>query len=66
MKDKDDICTSHTIEVLNQVTIYDGPLNTPPSPLKRVLSLSKSDSDKEKDNGDPQVLALLDTQTLWK
>ncbi|XP_050876414.1 uncharacterized protein LOC127080124 [Lathyrus oleraceus] len=53
MKDEEDICTSHTIEVLNQVTTYDGPLNTPPSPLKRVLSLSKSDSDKEKDNGDP-------------
>ncbi|XP_050877457.1 uncharacterized protein LOC127081219 [Lathyrus oleraceus] len=37
---KDDICTSHTIEVLDQVTTYDNPLNTPQSPLERVLSLS--------------------------
>ncbi|XP_050876337.1 uncharacterized protein LOC127080047 [Lathyrus oleraceus] len=66
MKDKDDICTSHTIEVLNQVTTYDSPLNAPPSPLERVLSLSNSDSDKEEDNRDPQVLALLDAQTPWK
>lgn len=66
MKDKEDICTSHTIEVLNQVAKYDGPLNTPLSPLKRVLSLSKSDNDKEKDNGDPLVLALLDMQTPRK
>jgi hypothetical protein len=34
--------------------------------LERVLSLSNSDSDKEEDNGDPQVLALLDAQTPWK
>ncbi|XP_050909034.1 uncharacterized protein LOC127122790 [Lathyrus oleraceus] len=53
MKDKDDICTSHTIEVMNQVTTYDSPLNAPPSPLERVLSLSNSDSDKEEDNEDP-------------
>ncbi|XP_050916207.1 uncharacterized protein LOC127131327 [Lathyrus oleraceus] len=53
MKDKDDICTSHTIEVLNQVTTYDSPLNAPLSPLERVLSFSNSDSDKEEDNGDP-------------
>ncbi|XP_050915063.1 uncharacterized protein LOC127130021 [Lathyrus oleraceus] len=66
MKDKDDICTSHTIEVLNQVMIYDIPLNASSSPLERVLSLSNSDSDKEEDNDDSQVLALPDAQTPWK
>ncbi|XP_050909126.1 uncharacterized protein LOC127122895 [Lathyrus oleraceus] len=29
MKYKDDICTSHTIEVLDQVMTYDSPLNAP-------------------------------------
>ncbi|XP_050889021.1 uncharacterized protein LOC127094207 [Lathyrus oleraceus] len=43
---------NHTIEVLNQVTTNDSPLNAPPSPLERVLSLSNSDSDKEEDNGE--------------
>ncbi|XP_050890539.1 uncharacterized protein LOC127095943 [Lathyrus oleraceus] len=47
MRYKDDICTSHTIEVLDQVTTYDNPLHTPQSPLERVLSLSIFDSDKE-------------------
>ncbi|XP_050916625.1 uncharacterized protein LOC127131754 [Lathyrus oleraceus] len=46
MRYKDDICTSHTIEVLDQVMTYDSPLNAPQSPLKRVLSLSIFNSDK--------------------
>ncbi|XP_050875045.1 uncharacterized protein LOC127078655 [Lathyrus oleraceus] len=66
MKDKDDICTSHTIEVLDQVMTYDSPLNAPQSTLERVLNLSISDSDKETNNGDSKVLALLDAQPPWK
>ncbi|XP_050914809.1 uncharacterized protein LOC127129720 [Lathyrus oleraceus] len=66
MKDKDDICTSHTIEVMDQVMTYDIPLNAPPSPLEIVLSLSISDNDKEVDDGNSQALALLDSQTPWK
>ncbi|XP_050877478.1 uncharacterized protein LOC127081249 [Lathyrus oleraceus] len=62
MRYKDDICTSHTIEVLDQVMTYDSPLNAPQSPLGRVLSLSIFDSDKEVDNGESEVLALLDAQ----
>ncbi|XP_050878530.1 uncharacterized protein LOC127082338 [Lathyrus oleraceus] len=60
MRYKGDICTSHTIEVLDQVMTYDSPLNTPQSPLERVLSLSIFDSNKEVDNGESEMLALLD------
>ncbi|XP_050890878.1 uncharacterized protein LOC127096337 [Lathyrus oleraceus] len=66
MKYKDDICTSHTIEVLDQVITYDSPLNAPQLPLERVLSLSIFDSDKEVDNGESEMLALMDTQPPWK
>ncbi|XP_050886609.1 uncharacterized protein LOC127091910 [Lathyrus oleraceus] len=34
MRYKDDICTSHNIEILDQVMTYDSPLNAPQSPLK--------------------------------
>ncbi|XP_050895658.1 uncharacterized protein LOC127102321 [Lathyrus oleraceus] len=60
MRYKDDICTSHSIEVLDQVMTYDSPLNAPQSPLERVLSLPIFDSDKEVDNGESEVMALLD------
>ncbi|XP_050878532.1 uncharacterized protein LOC127082339 [Lathyrus oleraceus] len=66
MRYKDDICTSHTIEVMDQVTTYDNPFHTPQSPFERVLGLSIFDSDKEVDNGESEVLALLDAQTPWK
>ncbi|XP_050919638.1 uncharacterized protein LOC127137198 [Lathyrus oleraceus] len=66
MRYKDDICTSHTIEVLDQVMTHDNPLHTPQSTLERVLSLSIFESDKEVDNGESVVLALLDAQTPWK
>ncbi|XP_050878075.1 uncharacterized protein LOC127081891 [Lathyrus oleraceus] len=66
MRYKDDICTSHTIEVLDQVMTYDNPLHTPQSPLERVLSLSIFDADKEVDNRESEMLALLDTQPPWK
>ncbi|XP_050915511.1 uncharacterized protein LOC127130571 [Lathyrus oleraceus] len=66
MRYKDDICTSHTIEVLDQLMTYDSPLNAPQSPLERVLSLSILDSDKEVENGEFEVLALLDAQPPWK
>ncbi|XP_050914718.1 uncharacterized protein LOC127129608 [Lathyrus oleraceus] len=66
MRYKDDICTSHPIEVLDQVMTYDNPLHTPQSLLERVLSLSIFDSDKEVDNRESEVLGLLDTQTSWK
>ncbi|XP_050919721.1 uncharacterized protein LOC127137293 [Lathyrus oleraceus] len=66
MKYKDDICTSHTIEALDQVMTCDSPLNAPQLPLERVLSLSIFDSDKEVDNGESEVLAMMDAQPLWK
>ncbi|XP_050901999.1 uncharacterized protein LOC127109227 [Lathyrus oleraceus] len=66
MRYKDDICTSHTIEVLDQVTTFDNLLPTPQSPLEKVLSLSIFESDKEVYNEDSEVLSLLDTQTPWK
>ncbi|XP_050918576.1 uncharacterized protein LOC127136012 [Lathyrus oleraceus] len=66
MRYKDDICTSHTLEVLDQVMTYDSPLNAPQPPLERLLSLSIFDSDKEVDNGESEVLALLYAQPLWK
>ena len=50
MKYKDDIGTSHTIEVIDQVIAYDSPLNAPQLPLERVLSLSIFESDKKVDN----------------
>ncbi|XP_050908319.1 uncharacterized protein LOC127121938 [Lathyrus oleraceus] len=66
MRYKDDICTSHTIEVLDQVTTFDNLMPTPQSPLERVLSLSIFESDKEVYNKDSEVLALLYAQTPWK
>lgn len=63
---KDDICTSHTIKVLDQVKTFDNLLPTPQSPLERVLSLSIFESDKEVYNKDSELLVLLDTQTPWK
>ncbi|XP_050887097.1 uncharacterized protein LOC127092296 [Lathyrus oleraceus] len=59
MKYKDDICNSHTIEVLDQVITYDSPLNAPQLPL--VLSLSIFNG-KEVDNGESEVLAMMDAQ----
>ncbi|XP_050916003.1 uncharacterized protein LOC127131112 [Lathyrus oleraceus] len=49
-----------------KVTTYDNPLHTPQSPLERVLSLSIFESDKEVDNRESEVLALLNAQTPWK
>ncbi|XP_050919457.1 uncharacterized protein LOC127137000 [Lathyrus oleraceus] len=66
MKYKYDIGTSHTIEVLDQVTTYDSPLNAPQLPLERVLSLSIFDDDKEVGNGESKVLAMMDAQPPWK
>lgn len=66
MKYKDDICTSHTIEVLDQVMTYDSPLNAPHLPLERVLSFSIFDSDKDVGNGEFEVVALMDAQPPWK
>ncbi|XP_050889190.1 uncharacterized protein LOC127094391 [Lathyrus oleraceus] len=66
MKYKDDICTSHTIEVLDQVMTYDSPLNVSQLHLERVLSLSIFENDKEVDKGESEVLALMDAQPPWK
>ncbi|XP_050915842.1 uncharacterized protein LOC127130933 [Lathyrus oleraceus] len=66
MKYKDDIDTSHTIKVLDQVITYDSPLNAPQLPLERVLSLSIFYGDKEVDNGESEVLAMMNVQPPWK
>ncbi|XP_050909210.1 uncharacterized protein LOC127122981 [Lathyrus oleraceus] len=66
MKYKDDICTSHSIEVLDQVITYDSPLNTPQLPLEKVLSFSIFYGDKEMDNGESEVLGMMDAQPPWK
>ncbi|XP_050915329.1 uncharacterized protein LOC127130347 [Lathyrus oleraceus] len=66
MKYKYDICTSHTIEVLDQVMMYESPLNAPQLPLEKMLSLSIFDIDKDVDNGEFEVLALTDAQPPWK
>ncbi|XP_050876809.1 uncharacterized protein LOC127080534 [Lathyrus oleraceus] len=66
MKYKDDIDTSHTIEVIDQVIAYDSPLNAPQLPLKRVLSLSIFYNDKEVDNRESEVLAVMNAQPPWK
>ncbi|XP_050919033.1 uncharacterized protein LOC127136530 [Lathyrus oleraceus] len=65
-KYKDNIGTSHTIEVMDQVITYDSPLNAPQLPLERVLSLSIFYGDKEVENGESEVLAMIDAQPHWK
>ncbi|XP_050895174.1 uncharacterized protein LOC127101769 [Lathyrus oleraceus] len=66
MQYNDDICTNHTIEVLDQVITYDSPLNAPQLPLERVLSLSIFYGDKEVDNGESNVLTMHSLRkTLW-
>ncbi|XP_050902589.1 uncharacterized protein LOC127114576 [Lathyrus oleraceus] len=66
MKYKDDIGTSHTIEVIDQVIAYDSPLNAPQLPLERVSSLPIFVIDKEVDNKESEVLAMMEAQPLGK
>lgn len=66
MKYKDDIGTSHTIEVLDQVIVYDSPLNAPQLPLERLLSLSIFYGDKEVDSRESEVLAMMNAQPIRK
>lgn len=52
MKYKDDLGTSHTVEVIDQVIAQGIPIKTPQLPLERVLSQPIFESDKEKDEQD--------------
>lgn len=45
MKYKDDVGTSHTIEVIDQVIAQGSPIKTPQLPLERALSLSIFEND---------------------
>lgn len=62
IKYKDNIGTSHTIEVIDQVITDDSPLNALQLPLERVLSFSIFESDKEIDNKESEVLAIMEAQ----
>ncbi|XP_050895624.1 uncharacterized protein LOC127102275 [Lathyrus oleraceus] len=58
MQYKDDIGTSHTIEVIYQVIAQEIERHRPQSPLERVLSLSIFESDE--DEGESEVLAMME------
>lgn len=62
MKYKDDVGTSHTIEVIDQVIAQSSPMKTPQLPLERVLSLSIFKNDEEKDEIEFEVLAMMEEQ----
>lgn len=60
MKYKDDVGTSHTVVVIDQLISQGMPIKTPQLPLEPVLSLSKFESDKEKDEKKSEVLAMME------
>ncbi|XP_050897175.1 uncharacterized protein LOC127103992 [Lathyrus oleraceus] len=63
MQYKDDIGTSHTVEIIDQVIAQEIEKQMPQSSLERVLSLSIFESDE--DEGDSEVLAMMEKQTEW-
>ncbi|XP_050876643.1 uncharacterized protein LOC127080359 [Lathyrus oleraceus] len=63
MQYKDDIGTSHTVEIIDQVIAQEIEKQMPQSSLERVLSLSIFESDE--DEGDFEVLAMMEKQPKW-
>ncbi|XP_050916519.1 uncharacterized protein LOC127131650 [Lathyrus oleraceus] len=63
MQYKDDICTSHTVEVIDQVVAQEIEKKMFQSPLECVLSLSTFESDE--DEGESEVLAMMEEQPRW-
>ncbi|XP_050915502.1 uncharacterized protein LOC127130558 [Lathyrus oleraceus] len=61
MQYKDDVGTSHTIEVIDQVIAQEIKRKTPQLPLECVLSLSIFESDKDK--RESEVLAMMEEQS---
>ena len=58
MQYKDDIGTSNTIEIIDQVIAQENDQHRPRSPLNRVLSLSIFDSNEDEEES--EVLALME------
>ncbi|XP_050920011.1 uncharacterized protein LOC127137605 [Lathyrus oleraceus] len=63
MQYKDDIGTSHTVEIIDQVISQEIEKKMPHSSLERVLSLSIFESDKDED--DYEVINMMEKQPEW-
>ena len=63
MQYKDDIGTSNTIEIIDQVIAQENDQHRPRSPLNRVLSLSIFESNEDEEES--EVLALMEKQPEW-
>lgn len=63
MQYKDDVGTSHTVEVIDQVIAQEIETKVPQLPLERVLSLSIFESDE--DERESEVLAMMEEQPQW-
>ncbi|XP_050897590.1 uncharacterized protein LOC127104453 [Lathyrus oleraceus] len=62
MKYKDDVGTSHTIEVIDQVIAQGSPMKKPQLPFEWVLSQSIFENDEVKDEIEPEVLGIMEAQ----
>lgn len=60
MQYKDNVGTSHTIEVIDQVIAQEIETEVPQLPLKHVFSLSIFESDE--DGRESEVLAMMEEQ----
>ncbi|XP_050876034.1 uncharacterized protein LOC127079697 [Lathyrus oleraceus] len=63
MQYKDDVGTSHTVEIIDQVIAQEIEKKMPQSPLERVLSISIFESDE--DEGNSEVLDMMEKQPEW-
>jgi hypothetical protein len=63
MQYKDDVGTSNTIEIIDQVIAQENDQQRPRSPLNRVLSLSIFYSNEDEEES--EVLALMEKQPEW-
>ncbi|XP_050908712.1 uncharacterized protein LOC127122415 [Lathyrus oleraceus] len=63
MQYKDDVGSSNTIEIIDQVIAQENDQHRPRSPLNRVLSLSIFESNQDEE--EYEVLALMEKQPEW-
>jgi hypothetical protein len=66
MKHKENMCTNHSVEVIDQIVTSTIQRKFPELPLERVLSLSVREMEEKDEEKEKEVLAMLDTQTPWR
>ncbi|XP_058776375.1 uncharacterized protein LOC131650691 [Vicia villosa] len=65
MKHKEDIETSHTVEVIDNMVVKAVQSPVPKSSLERVLSMSAQEIEDNEDETEREILAILDSHHPW-